>query len=266
MMTPTLIFGCVSFSLGLIGDCLNIFQCIYLVQLGWNESRVGFALMLMGVSSLIFQTFAGDYIDKTSFDRRKLLNAASCSTAFSALVILFVREGNRDHFLIYTSKIIQGMSASFLAPCLGAVTLAFFGPRYFDEKMANNLLCNHLGTLGSAVLAGTAAYILYPDIKYSFLILAFALLSAIFFITLLPKGDPMMGRGFHGENENKLDNQRDWVEKTDQENTKDVSLGTTKVQEAASYWDVFSDRTVFILCLSGFFFSFCKCECFTSFR
>ncbi len=89
---------------------------------------MGVALSIMGFTALICQTFAGDIIDKTHFDRRAFLSLASVATAFSASAILFVHEGNNDHGLIFSTKVIEGISSSFIGPCLAALTLATFGP------------------------------------------------------------------------------------------------------------------------------------------
>ena len=64
---------------------------------------------------------AGDVIDKTQFDRRTFLSLASLATAFSASAILFVHEGNTDHALMFTTKIIEGISSSFIGPCVAAL-------------------------------------------------------------------------------------------------------------------------------------------------
>ena len=197
----------------------------------------------MGFTALIVQTFAGDVVDRTSFDRRIFLAAASIITACSALTILFVHEGNSDRVLIYTSKVIEGIASSFIAPCIAALTLANFGPTKFDHVMASNILWGHIGSVASAVLAGLLGYLLYPNIKLCFLVIAFAALTAFFFVRFLPEGDPLMGRGFHGSTT------------TDDEGT--VAAESDKklnVQKAASYWEVFSDRKTFILSLTGFFF------------
>ena len=52
-ISPRTAFLLVAFSLGQVGDGLNIFQGIYLVGLGWNEGSVGLALSLMGLTALI---------------------------------------------------------------------------------------------------------------------------------------------------------------------------------------------------------------------
>mmetsp|Transcript_1647 Transcript_1647/g.2009 ORF Transcript_1647/g.2009 Transcript_1647/m.2009 type:complete len:102 (-) Transcript_1647:1273-1578(-) len=86
-LTPAVAFAAVSFFLGQLGDGLNVFQGIYLVNIGWNEGAVGAALSLMGLTALIVQTFSGDVIDKITIDRRKVLSIAALITSFSALAI-----------------------------------------------------------------------------------------------------------------------------------------------------------------------------------
>ena len=131
-LSPKIAFLLVSFSLGELGDGLNIFQGIYLVGIGWNEGSVGAALSLMGLTALLIQPIAGDFVDKTTIDRRFFLTTASVLTAVSASTILFVREGNTDHILMFVSKIMEGLASSFIGPCLAALTLATFGPHHFD--------------------------------------------------------------------------------------------------------------------------------------
>jgi MFS family permease len=127
LLSPRIAFLLVSVSLGELGDGLNIFQGIYLVGIGWNEGSVGIALSLMGLTALVIQPLAGDWVDKATFDRRVFLAVASVVTALSASTILFVKQGNMDHWLVYTSKVIEGVASSFIGPCLAALTLATFG-------------------------------------------------------------------------------------------------------------------------------------------
>lgn len=174
---------------------MQIFQGIYLVGLGWNEGSVGLALSLMGFTALIIQPWAGDWVDKTTLDRRIFLSVASIFTAASASAILFVREGNSDHVLIFITKVIEGVTSSFIGPCLAALTLSTFGPHHFDAIMASNLLFGHVGSVFAAILAGLFAYAFYPDIKYCFLVVGASALMACFFVQFLPVGDQMMGRG-----------------------------------------------------------------------
>ena len=268
-LSPTFAFLLVSFCLGELGDGLNIFQGIYLVGIGWNEGSVGAALSLMGLTALVVQPFAGDWVDKCTLDRRVLLTIASIVTAISASTILFVRPGNVDHELIYVSKVLEGVASSFIGPCLAALTLAFVGPDHFDTVMASNILWGHVGSVIAAVTAGFVAYVSYPDIKYCFLVIGGSALIAILFIQSLPQGDPLMGRGFKGKSSlNEEGKPYDDVSlvKSDSSETDETSkLNPTEssdsneeasIPEATSYMEVFFDIKTCILGLAGFFFHF----------
>lgn len=187
-LSPKAALACTSFALGQLGDGLNIFQGIYLVNLGWNEGSVGTALSLMGLTALLVQTFAGDLVDKTTLDRRIFLVVASIVTAMSASAILLVQEGNQQHGLMYTTKVVEGIASSFIGPSLAAITLANFGPNHFDPIMASNILWGHIGSVVSAVMAGGVAYILYPNISLCFLVIGISALIAIFFVQFVPQG------------------------------------------------------------------------------
>lgn len=275
-LPPKLAFALVSFSLGQLGDGLNIFQGIYLVGLGWNEGSVGAALSLMGLTALLVQTLAGDVVDKTTLDRRIFLTVAAIVTALSASAVMFVKEGNSQHGLIYGTKIIEGMASSFIGPCLAALTLASFGPDHFDAIMASNILWGHVGSVASAVLAGGVAFFLYPDIKLCFLVIGASALVAVVFVKFVPQGDPLMGRGFRGDvamdktgqlqrvMSGEGNGEIDFVAEDTQTDAviQKVLSGeaplrsSTHVPEAASYMSVFSDRRTLVLCLTGFFYHF----------
>jgi len=283
-LSPKLAFLLVSFCLGELGDGLNIFQGIYLVGIGWNEGSVGAALSLMGLTALLVQPLAGDWVDKAAVNRRVFLTVASIVTAISASTILRVQPGNHvaDHWLIYGSKIIEGIASSFIGPCLAALTLASFGPNHFDAVMASNLFWGHVGSVVAAILAGIVAYFSFPDIKYCFLVIGASALVAVSFIPSLPEGDPMMGRGFQGHAT--MDENGNSFQSSEYKNNEDnmdtpAATETTKLTitpaetfnsdesdggdsacatppTAASYWEVFFDSKTCILCWTGFFFHF----------
>ena len=260
--SPKLAFLLVSLSLGQLGDGLNIFQGIYLVGLGWNEGSVGLALSLMGLTSLIIQPWAGDWVDKTTVDRRVFLAVAACMTALSASSILLVhRDGGwPDYALIYGTKIVEGITASFLGPCLAALTLATFGPIHFDAVMASNILWGHVGSVAAAVLAGYVSFVLYPNIKYCFVVIGASAVLAIFLVQFLPQGDPLMGRGFVGkvamDEEGRVEQLE--LEQNDQEQGESAALieqdKPSDAPEAVPYLEVLADTKTMILCCTGFFF------------
>ncbi|KAL3942840.1 MAG: hypothetical protein SGBAC_003039 [Bacillariaceae sp.] len=276
--SPKVAFALVAFALGELGDGLNIFQGIYLVNMGWSEGSVGIALSLMGLTALLVQTVAGDIVDKTLFDRRIFLVIASIVTALSASAILLV-QGDSEQGLMYGTKIFEGIASSFIGPCLASLTLANFGPEHFDAIMASNILWGHVGSVVSAVIAGAVAYIFYPNIQYCFLVIGLSALIAIIFIRFVPQGDPLMGRGFQGdvamdeqgnlervpstmssENQNTvpptLSNDKDVGNQKEGLFRGDSKLTPTEIPEASSYLEVFSDRKTLVLCVTGWSFHF----------
>mmetsp|Transcript_1438 Transcript_1438/g.2041 ORF Transcript_1438/g.2041 Transcript_1438/m.2041 type:complete len:465 (+) Transcript_1438:36-1430(+) len=254
-LSPRIAFLLVSFSLGELGDGLNIFQGIYLVGVGWNEGSVGTALSLMGLTALLIQPLAGDWVDRATIDRRVFLTAASVITALSASTILVVRAGNMDHTIVYASKIMEGIASSFIGPCLAALTMASFGPNHFDAVMASNIFWGHVGSIVAAILAGLVAYMLYPHIKYCFLVIGASALVAVFFVQYLPQGDPLLGRGFRrtvpsdGDLQESDEPQHDETSKL----ITDHSAKEEQPPTASSYLDVFLDFRTCILCSTSSF-------------
>ena len=182
------------------------------------------------------------------------LSAASILTALSASMIFFV-QGNSQHGLIYVSKVIEGLSSSFIGPCLSALVLATFGPHHFDAIMASNALWGHIGSVVAAFLAGSVAYFMYPNIKLCFLVIAVSALLAVFFIGFLPEGDKLMGRGFMGKQA--IDRYGHVETLVDEEGDDEAIEKKASIDEsptASSYWEVMSDRRCTLLCLTGFFF------------
>ena len=264
-VSPKMAFLLVSFCLGELGDGLNIFQGIYLVGIGWNEGSVGAALSLMGLTALLVQPLAGDWVDKATVDRRAFLTVASIVTALSASTILHVTAGNTNHALIYGSKVLEGVASSFIGPCLAALTLASFGPHHFDAVMASNLFWGHVGSVVAAILAGIVAYFSYPDIKYCFLVIGASAILATSFIPYLPQGDPLMGRGFQSKAcpGMEMDHDDEYSEPSSETTKLRLSEPSAHLQvaddedtpaTASSYLEVFLDPKTCILCLTGFFF------------
>ena len=102
----------------------------------------------------------------------------------------------------------------------------------------------------AAVLGGFVAYILYPDIKFCFLVIGASALLAVFFTQYLPHGDQAMGRGF-------LQDQPESQEGTNGGGGKlavDINSNTHTAPEAASYAEVFLSKETVLICFTGFFF------------
>lgn len=189
MISPQLGFLLVSLTLGELGDGLNLFQGIYLIEIGWKESQVGIALALRGLAALLAQPMAGIWVERSGVDRRLLLAVASLGTAAGASTILWIRGDNEeyriDKGLFFASKAIEGISASFIIPCVALLTLAQFGPELMDTVMASHMVWSQIGAVLAAIAAGIVAYIYYPNVKYCFWVVIIAALFTILFTPFL---------------------------------------------------------------------------------
>ena len=129
-------------------------------------------------------------------------------------------------------------------------TLATFGPDKFDEAMASNILWGHIGSVVSAISAGLVGYILYPNIKYCFLVIGFSATLAVGGVRFLPEGDPLQGRGLESPR-NATSGPQSTVECTPDYLPMEIQRTESVV---SSYEDVFLDRKPIVVCLTGFFF------------
>jgi hypothetical protein len=107
----------------------------------------------------------------------------------------------------------------------------------------------------AAIAAGLVAYLMYPDIKFCFLVIGASALLAVIFVQYLPEGDPLMGRGFLGKVAMDENGQIEQLESD--ESTVAVDNQTKRQPpQASAYLDVFLDVKTCILCLTGFFFQY----------
>lgn len=114
-LTPAMTFSFISMT---IGHNLHSFQSMYLLNdMGWDEAAVGAAFSILGFSSLIFSVWVGNWVDQTRFDLRMVLKISIVITALCTSSIMLVRPGNKDHTLVYVTKLVEGISENFLDPC-----------------------------------------------------------------------------------------------------------------------------------------------------
>lgn len=224
-----------AFSLAELGDGFGMFFDMYLLGLGWTETAVILSGILRGVVDLSLKGVVGDIIDKTSWDRRIFLGAASLAIAASSCMVFFVDGANDalDKFIVFGVRGLESVALAFLGPAFAAITLSAFGPELFDQMQVQKELVSHAGSILSAVLSGVLAWCMYPNIEVVFLLPTFFAISAIYFVRYIPRGDPLMGRGFHATTEKR--DEQGCVVDTHQDDPPPVP---------ASYWDVFLDRRI----------------------
>lgn len=232
-----------AFSLAELGDGFGMFFDMYLLGMGWTETSVIISGILRGVVDLSLKGFVGDIIDKTHRDRRIFLGAASLAVAASSCMVFFVNGADDvDKAIVYIVRSLESVALAFLGPAFGAVTLSAFGPELFDKMQVQRELVSHAGSILSAALSGVVAWYMYPNIQILFLLPTIFAMSAIFFVRFIPRGDPLMGRGFHAT-----------TEKRDEQGCVVDTHKDEPEPEAASYWDVFLDKRILWIIVADIF-------------
>ncbi len=126
---------------------LGPFLAAYLASAGWKPDRVGYALTVGGVLTVVLQTPAGALVDRMR-SRRGLLIAGVVVLAAGALLL----ARSTAPGAVYTAEALIGGSAPFLAPTLAALTLGLVGARGFDRQFGRNQAFNSGGNVVCALL------------------------------------------------------------------------------------------------------------------
>jgi len=233
-ITTLTAFLMTAFSLAELGDGFGMYFDMYLLAQGWGETSVILSGILRGVVDLCLKGVVGDVVDKTHYDRRIFLGITSLAIAASSLMVFFVDGADTsDKILVYVVRSIESIALAFLGPAFAAITLSAFGPEMFDSMQVQRELVSHAGSILAGVLSGGVAWSLYPDIEAVFVLPALFAVGAIFFVRYIPRGDPLMGRGFHV--------------RTDARDEQGCVVDTHEDEpepEASSYWEVFSDKRI----------------------
>ena len=207
---------------------------MFLLAKGWGEKSVVISGIFRGVIDLLLKSFVGDVIDKTHHDRRSFLALAAVVIGLSSLMVYFVDGADTsDKILVYIVRSVESIALAFLGPAFAAITLSAFGPELFDSRNVQREIVSHSGSIFSAILSGAIAWVFYPNIEAVFILPITFASSAVFFSRFIPKGDHLMGRGFHLH-----------TEQRDEQNCV-VNTHVDEVEpEASGYWEVFSDKRI----------------------
>lgn len=247
MMSILSAFLLTSFSLAELDNGYQIFFDMYLLALGWRESAVIFAGILRGGVESCFKGIVGDIIDKTTWDRRNMLAIASTIVAATSFMVFFVKGSEPvDKMTVYIVDTIESAAHAFLEPAFAAITLSAFGPELFDEMQVKKELVAHAGAIISGILSSVVAWVMYPSIELVFLLPAAFAICVVLFVRFIPKGDPLMGRGFHLHTQQR--DEQGCVIADDQSVAKDF-----KTEKASSYRDVFFDKRILAIILADVF-------------
>jgi len=133
---------------------LGPFLAAYLAGVGWGPGRVGMALTLGGIISVILQTPAGAIVDQVR-SKRAILITGACVLAIGAILLFLTAKP----WAVYTAQVLIGGAGPFLAPTLAAVTMGLVGVTLFDRQFGKNLSFNSGGNVFCALLIAGVSHL-----------------------------------------------------------------------------------------------------------
>jgi MFS family permease len=126
------------------------FVAVYLAASGWNPGRVGLALTLGGIVTVILQTPAGAVVD--AVHRKRLVVGGGVGALALGALLLAARTGTG---YVAAAQALIGAAGAFLGPAIAAITLGIVGQGAFDRQFGRNQGFNSAGNVAaSLVLAG----------------------------------------------------------------------------------------------------------------
>ena len=133
---------------------LGPFLAAYLAGAGWEPGRVGMALTIGGIITVVLQAPAGAVVDQLR-SKRLILVLASAVLALGAILLSITAAP----WAVYTSQVLIGGAGPFLGPTLAAVTMGMVGVTFFDRQFGKNQSFNSAGNVVCALLIAGVSHL-----------------------------------------------------------------------------------------------------------
>lgn len=143
-----------NFFLADVRDGLGPYLAIYLLtSRDWNPQRIGLAMSVMGIATVVAQTPAGALVDRTR--RKRFFSVvASLLIATASLLTILIPTFS----VVIGGQVVMGVAAAWFTPALAAITLGLVGHQALDGRIGRNETFNHGGNVFAAVMAGLIGY------------------------------------------------------------------------------------------------------------
>ena len=132
-----------------VRDGLGPYLAIYLATKAWDPARIGLAMAAMGVATVIAQTPAGWWIDRTRHKQALMVGAALMIGLASVAMVLVP-----SFSVILGAQAAIGLASTIFAPAIAAISLGMVGHAGLPERTGRNEAFNHGGNVVAGVLAG----------------------------------------------------------------------------------------------------------------
>jgi MFS family permease len=133
---------------------LGPFLAAYLAGAGWGPGRVGTALTVGGLITVILQAPAGAIVDQLR-SKKLILILASAVLAIGAVLLSITATP----WAVYTSQVLIGGAGPFLGPTLAAVTMGIVGVTFFDRQFGKNQSFNSAGNVFCALMIAGVSHV-----------------------------------------------------------------------------------------------------------
>jgi MFS family permease len=133
---------------------LGPFLAAYLAGTGWGPGRVGMALTIGGIITVVLQAPAGAVVDQLR-SKKSILVLASAVLALGAILLSMTAAP----WAVYTSQVLIGGAGPFLGPTLAAITMGMVGVTFFDRQFGKNQSFNSAGNVVCALLIAGVSHL-----------------------------------------------------------------------------------------------------------
>eukprot|EP00548_Thalassiothrix_antarctica_P005034 CAMPEP_0194132594 /NCGR_PEP_ID=MMETSP0152-20130528/3022_1 /TAXON_ID=1049557 /ORGANISM="Thalassiothrix antarctica, Strain L6-D1" /LENGTH=566 /DNA_ID=CAMNT_0038827695 /DNA_START=82 /DNA_END=1782 /DNA_ORIENTATION=- len=164
---------------------LEHYTAVYLINiLNWKPSNFGIVSLLMNMVMVIFQTPAGDLLDKLKNGKRTITGFAIIIAAVTTVMVVWTS----NFWAILVGKIIEGMSSTIFLPALMSLLLGISRSDVeVPSFIATTEVSNKIGSFLLVSACGCVSYFAYPNIEAMFYLLGACGLAAAFFTFIIPE-------------------------------------------------------------------------------
>ena len=158
-----------------VKDGVGVYLSVYLLTVhNWDPSRIGIAVAVPWIVSILVQSPVGGFIDVTK-KKRLLLIISSALVALSCIIVVTL-----PYFVpIIISQVMLGFIQTVFPPTVAAISLGIVGHKLLPRRIGRNESFNHAGNMLAAVVAVFIGwYISYEGIFYFSIFQCFAIIVA----------------------------------------------------------------------------------------
>eukprot|EP00581_Thalassiosira_minuscula_P009262 CAMPEP_0183709012 /NCGR_PEP_ID=MMETSP0737-20130205/5154_1 /TAXON_ID=385413 /ORGANISM="Thalassiosira miniscula, Strain CCMP1093" /LENGTH=511 /DNA_ID=CAMNT_0025937005 /DNA_START=121 /DNA_END=1656 /DNA_ORIENTATION=+ len=156
---------------------LDVLVNVYLVAIvGWTPLAASWLWMIAEVTSVLWQPFIGDVVDRVKIHKYTILVILSLLKIVSGVCILT----STSFGVMAFKSIVDGIVEASILSTLTAMTLGVVGKTRFHKKVAaSNNIFKSLGVSLGAIIFGFVSYAIWPDVDKSFWLLIAAGISML---------------------------------------------------------------------------------------